>query len=437
MESDLALGPVSQQERIGSVDIVRGFALLGILTMNITAFGLADGIDYNPYALGPTSRANVLIWALRLVICDGKMRALFSMLFGAGVILLTGRAESRGAAAQSADVFTRRNMWLVLFGLIHAYFLWFGDVLYMYGVTALLFLYPCRKLSARTLITAGLAVLALLAGWRTIRMENRIHQAQKVAAAEAAARSGQALTDGQKKDQKEWQNLVETFHPDQKTIDEQNSKMRAGYLSVFQWNTSLNVRIQSLLYYRLGFCDPLGMMLIGMGLLRAGFLSAQLPSRIYGLIVLAGYGVGLPLGSLMAWIPWHSGFDSIVCFKWLFLPYDLQRLCVALAHASVLLLLIRAGAMPWLMKRLAAVGQTALSNYLGTTVICVILFDGFGFGLYGKLQLSQLMLVVLAVWCVNLIASIIWLKCFRFGPVEWLWRSLTYWQLEPLRRQQS
>jgi len=436
MEPDLAFSPVSQQERIGAVDTVRGFALLGILTMNITAFALAEGIDFNPYAHGPTSTANVLIWALRFVLCDGKMRALFSMLFGAGVILLTGRAENRGAAAQAADIFTRRNMWLVLFGLIHAYFLWFGDVLYIYGVTALLFLYPCRKLSARTLIIAGLAVLALSVGWRIKRFEDGVHLAQRAAAADAAAKSGKALTDDQKKDQTDWHHRVEFVHPDQKTIDEQNSKMRAGYLSVFHLNASLNVQFQSLFYYRFGFCDPLAMMLIGMGLLRAGFLSGQLSSKTYGLIALAGYGIGLPLGFLMAWIPWRSGFDPITCYKWFFLPYDFQRLCVALAHASVLLLLVRAGAVPWLMKRLGAVGQTALSNYLGTTVICVTLFDGFGFKLFGKLHLSQLMVVVLAVWCVNFIVSPIWLKYFRFGPVEWLWRSLTYWQLEPMRRQQ-
>src|SRR5450432_4373731 len=145
MVSDPALGPITQQERISSVDIVRGFALLGILVMNITTFALPDGIDENPYALGPTSTASVAIWAMRILLFDGKMRALFSMLFGAGVILLTERAEKRGAALQSADIFTRRNMWLVLFGLLHAYFIWFGDVLYFYGLTALLFLYPCRK----------------------------------------------------------------------------------------------------------------------------------------------------------------------------------------------------------------------------------------------------------------------------------------------------
>ena len=147
--------PTAQAERISSIDTLRGFALLGILIMNISAFALPGAFDYSPFAMGPTSRFNVMVWAVRFVLFDGKMRAIFSMLFGAGVILLTGRLEARNKGEQAADIFTRRNMWLTLFGILHSYFIWFGDILYFYGITALLFLYPCRKLKARTLLIAG------------------------------------------------------------------------------------------------------------------------------------------------------------------------------------------------------------------------------------------------------------------------------------------
>src|SRR5262249_52985119 len=139
-------GPVAQDERIPAVDVLRGFALLGILVMNIGDYALPGNFDYNPTILGPLSQLNLFLWAGRFVLFEGKMRALFSMLFGAGVILLTSRLEKRGKAGMAGDIFTRRNMWLTLFGVLHAYFLWWGDILYFYGMTALVFLYPCRKL---------------------------------------------------------------------------------------------------------------------------------------------------------------------------------------------------------------------------------------------------------------------------------------------------
>jgi uncharacterized protein len=434
MATDSAPGPVTQQERIPSIDIVRGFALLGILVMNITWFGSPEGIDSNPYALGPTTKASVAVWITRVIFFDGKLRALFSMLFGAGVILLTERAEKRGAASEAADIFTRRNMWLVLFGLVHAYFLWTGDVLYYYGVTALLFLYPCRKLSARTLITTGLLVFALSAGVRVYRLETRIHLAQRVSLAKLEEQSGKSLSPKQIEEQDAWNDIAAEYHPDRKTIEAQIAQMRGGYASVFARSVAYNPQAQGLRYYEFLFCDALGMMLIGMGLFRAGFLTGKLTTGTYGIIALLGYGIGVPLGIVMVRETMRSGFDVLTAYKWLYLPFDPQRLCIALANAALLLILIKVGAFQWLTKRLAAVGQTALSNYIGTSILCCLFFNGYGFGFFGRLQLSQLMLVVVAVWCVNLIVSPIWLKYFRFGPLEWVWRSLTYWKREPMLR---
>jgi uncharacterized protein len=123
--------------------------------------------------------------------------------------------------------------------------------------------------------------------------------------------------------------------------------------------------------------------------------------------------------------------------QWEFLPYDVQRLAVAVANASVVLLIVKAGALKWITKPLAAVGQTALSNYLGTSLICTLIFNGYGLGLFAKLQFYQLFFIVAAVWVFNLIASALWLKHFRFGPMEWVWRSLTYWKLQPILRGHS
>jgi uncharacterized protein len=431
------VGPVSQQERISSIDVVRGFALLGILVMNMTSFGLADGIDSNPHALGHVSHLNEDIWGIRFIFFDGKMRALFSMLFGAGAILLTGRAERRGEGSKSADIFTRRNMWLVLFGILHGYFIWWGDVLYFYGVTALLFLYPCRKLSAKRLFLSGFAVLAVVLTFRIVKLEDYAHMARRAGAAEQAQKTGQILTEVEKEDVKKWHELEKEVKPEAHDIQEQTAKALGGFWSVVKRNAEGTFVFESTSYYRFGFCDALGMMLIGMGLMQSGFLTGELANKIYAKIALWGYGIGVPLGLLMYWEYRRSGYTLLSYHIWGYLPYDVQRLGIAIGNAALVVLAVKAGLFTWLTKRLAAIGQTALSNYIGTSILCSLLFNGYGFKLFGKLPLSQLMLVMLAVWIVNLTVSPIWLKYFQFGPLEWVWRSLTYWKHQPMRRNQG
>jgi uncharacterized protein len=429
--------PVTQRERISSLDTLRGFALLGILVMNVTTFAMPGVFDFNPTAIGDIGRLNLITWAVRFVLFDGKMRAVFSMLFGAGVILLTSRLEKRGEASRAADIFTRRNMWLTLFGVLHGYFLWVGDILYFYGITALLFLYPCRKLKARTLLIAGTTAFLVAAVYHGVRFEQRRHLAQRAAVASSAEAPGQTLSEDQKDDVKAWQVVFSRTHPDQKALEKEIAEMRGGYFSVIKHYAPLISDAQSNQYYRFSFCDALGMMLIGMGLLRLGFLSAQLPYRAYAWTAVIGYAIALPLGALCAFEVWKRNFHPIAIIEWEFLPYDIQRLGVAIANASVVLMIVKAGALKWITRPLAAVGQTALSNYLGTSLICTLLFNGYGLGLFAKLQFYQLFFVVAGVWFFNLTASTLWLKYFRFGPMEWLWRSLTYWKPQPILREHA
>jgi uncharacterized protein len=433
--SSVALAePVRQRERISSLDVLRGFALLGILVMNISDFALPENFDYNPTIMGPIGRLNLMLWAGRFILFDGKMRALFSILFGAGVILLTSRLEKRGEAAISGDIFLRRNMWLTLIGIVHAYFLWWGDILYFYGMTALLFLYPCRKLKAKTLLMAGIAVVLTVVVYRGVRLEQRSHLADRAAVAETLQANRKALTDEQKDDLKAWQTVVQISHPDRQKVDKEIVEMRGGYVSVFKHIAPIVFSEQGSGFYRLGFCDSLGMMLIGMGLLRLGLLSGQLPNRAYVWTAIVGYAIGLPLGVLSTWQAWRHNFDPLAISRWEFLPYDVQRIAVGVATASIIVLIVKASALTWITKPIAAVGQTALSNYLGTTVICLLLFDGYGLGLFAKLQFYQLFYVVGVVWLFNLVASTLWLKHFQFGPMEWVWRSLTYWKRQPMIR---
>ena len=438
-----AVRPVARGERISSVDTLRGFALLGILAMNITSFGL-PGWAYEvplstplPVFSGAHWRANTVAWFLRWVLAEGKMRALFSMLFGAGAILLTSRAEARGAAERAADIFTRRNMWLMLFGALHCYLIWYGDILYFYGLMGLLFLYPMRKLKPRTLFWWAGVILALnnlmIGAGRIAGSYHARHQAQL---ADKAMRDGKTLTEDQIDDLKSWKDSQEQWRPPQKKIDADMKAMRGGYFSAQAHQAKEALDSETVFAY-FGFGDVLGFMLLGMGLYRNGFLTAQLSNKTYATIAAVGLGIAWPLIFAGCWYAWKSHFDQFTARWWLDAPYDLGRVTGALGNAAVVLLLVKNGALKWLTRRLAAVGQMALSNYLLTSTSCKFLFVWGPLKWYGRMEYYHLYYVCAGVWAVNLIWSPIWLRYFQFGPAEWVWRSLTYWKRQPMRLTQE
>jgi uncharacterized protein len=175
------------------------------------------------------------------------------------------------------------------------------------------------------------------------------------------------------------------------------------------------------------------MMFLGMAFLKLGILQAQRSYRFYAWLAAIGYGIGIPVNSYTAWLIVQSNFD--VATKWFANgTYDIGRLSIAMAHGGVLMILCKAGVLNFLTRRLAAAGQMAFSNYVMQSVVCSTIFTGVGFGLFGKLERYQLYYVVAALWTVQMIVSPIWLRHYRFGPLEWCWRSLTYWKKQPMRR---
>jgi uncharacterized protein len=434
-----ALRPTRRQDRIAAMDVLRGLALLGILVANITVYGLPEWASFiplgtaKPVFTGPHADVNTAVWFLRWLLIEGKMRALFSLLFGAGVILLTSRIEKRGGSA--ADIYLRRNMWLTLLGILHAYLAFYGDILYWYGLTALLFLFPCRNLPAATLVKAGVAVLVVntcfgpFAGGTT-RQDFQMHS-RAVAARSTATHA--ALTDLQKADIKAWSDRLEEWKPGKEAIAADQAAMNSGYVGAQLYSASIVARWEADLYYSLAFCDMLGMMLLGMGLFKSGFLTGERSRRAYALTASACFLVSVPLIAAGTWKAWDSDFDLLTTDVWMWLPYDLGRATGAIGAASLLLLIVKSAALPSLTRRLAAVGQTALSNYLLTTILCKVVLVWGPWQLYGKLEYYQLYYLVLAVWALNLTISPIWLRHFEFGPAEWLWRSLTYWRRQPMR----
>src|SRR5258706_795101 len=427
--AETAPAPITRAERITALDSLRGFALLGILLMNIVARGSYGEAYDDPTAAGGSTGANLGVWAVLHVIAEGKMRAIFSLVFGAGIILLTSRLEATGRS--SADIYYRRTTWLLLFGIVHAYLLWLGDILYPYALCALI-LYAFRKMSARGLLITGSVVLALMSlayigqGFRT---RSSLREAR---AAIAAAQRGEKLTEKQEETKRAYEQREKRRHPDAAALKKDAEEWRGNFFSVVGARGRLVGKFHSEPYYGPGNWDVWCMMLIGMGLMKLGILSAERSTKYYATMVLIGYGIGLPLNTYTAWLIIKSNFDP-ASHAFANSTYDIGRLTIGLGHIGLIMLLSKTGAVKWLMDALGAGGQTAFSNYILTSVITAFYFTGYGFKMYGKLERYQLYYVVAAIWVFNLVASSIWVRHFRFGPLEWCWRSLTYWKRQPMR----
>ena len=436
-----AAEPVRRQERISSMDTLRGFALLGILLNNI--FSFTEPVPPLPFPsnflkpafIGPHAHLNLILSYLNWIFITGKMRGIFTLLFGAGVVLLTRRAEERGAYKTVADIFLRRNMWLAIFGMLHAYLFWDGDEVYFYAITALLFLYPCRHLKPRTLLITGISIALVLSTYSFLRLAHGVDDvilSRQAAAALDDQKAHKQLTEAQKYELHAWAVRLTPEKIDKKQIDDAIKEHNKGYVAYVTEGMQRVGHIESEIYYRYIYTDTLGMMLIGMALIKNGFLTGELSYATYIWTALCGFLVSIPLTFVGLLRIWQSGFARGMESLWLILPFNLTRIGGALATASVVLIVIKSGALRFITKRLAAVGQMALTNYLSTSVILQFVFLWGPWKLFGQLEYYQLYYVVLAVWLFNLIFSSIWLRYFNFGPMEWLWRSLTYWKRQPM-----
>ncbi len=433
----IRITPVGLSERISSIDVLRGFCLMGILLANITDFAL-PGWNYtfpldtvNPVFNGPHWKINTAAWFLRWMFVEGKMRALFSMLFGAGIILLTTRAQERGVGIRAADIYLRRNMWLVVFGFIHCLFIWSGDILFFYGVSAWLFLFVLRNLKPKTLILLG--VVALFANTLIVPVKQTIraaHYKRDAEQANIALAHHQVLTalqitalEGWKAEQDRWRPGVEKLYAD-------IAAHQHGYIGAQR--ADAHDAIYSEVRSAHTFGDWISTMLIGMALFKLGFFSLRWSTRSYMLTAVVGPGISLPLTFWGCWRTWRSGFDMFDAAHSLLYPGDLTRVAGALGYAAILLLLVRAGFFRWLLARFAAVGQMAFSNYILNSLVMKTLFVWGPLHWYGYVDYYKLYFVVAAEWIVNMTFSGLWLRHFRFGPLEWCWRSLTYWQRQPM-----
>ncbi len=427
-------GPVTRGERLVALDVLRGFALLGILAVNVENFAGPESLHDVPMGLaraaftGWHAHLDLAILTLKWLFVEGKMRGMFAMLFGAGTVLLTERIERRGRPARAADIFLRRNMWLVLFGLIHGTLIWAGDILFGYGMIGLLFLFPLRHVAPRRLVGFGMAIW-LVGG--TLGLANFEHAAavvqdgNQLLAARRVEQAGQVPTSQQRA---VLAAASERQRMEPAATAQAVQEGRQGYLASIPGRTAGYLALYASVFTSGFFTEVLGAMMAGMGLYKLGFLSGRRSTRTYLITAIAGYAISMPIVLAGIWHASRLGFTTAAVLEWMDLPYFTETIPATLANASVLLLLIRVGRLRPVLDRLGAVGRTAFSNYILTSLICQFVFAWGPWKLYGKLEYYQYLYVVAAIWALNLIASSFWLRAFAFGPLEWMWRSLTYWK---------
>jgi uncharacterized protein len=429
-----ALAPTAREERIGMLDTTRGIAVLGILIMNVTGFGLPQAYD-DPTNWGGSEGANLAVWRIAALFFEGTMRGLFTLLFGAGALLFLQRHAARNSGLLPADLFFRRTMWLIGFGLVNAYLLlWPGDILYYYGVVGLL-LFVFRNVTPRKLIIAG-AVIMVLQTSVTFTEWSGYHEASTAAATARAARyEGSLLTGQQRQAIEHLARVNEEFKPSREDLRTTVSRMRKSYLSALSVVAPESWHYETIFFFQHGLLESLGMMLLGMALLKQGVLTGETSRRVYAGMMLGGYALGLAVNLFEVSNLVAADF-SVPALIASYLTYDLGRIPMTLGHVGLIGLLYRIPALSGAMRTLAATGQMALTNYLSQSLICMFVFTGAGLALYGHLERHELYYIVGAIWIVQLIWSPLWLRRFRFGPAEWVWRSLTYWRKQPMRQGQ-
>lgn len=429
--------PLVQSERIIILDSLRGIAILGILLMNIPGFGLPYIQAFDLTIKNELTGWNFRSWLFIDGLVEGSMRGLFSMLFGAGMILFISRLAKKQEGLITAEIYFRRQIWLLIFGLVNAYiFLWFWDILFMYAVCGML-LFAFRRLPARKLLIASIVCLAL-----TTARENRdlykdksdIRKGERIAKLDTTKVK---LNDDQKEKLGNMTGMKEKSTPEskQKRYEKQLRKGKGNLEEVYEQNSSIGAKGHTVALYYFLIWDILTFMFLGMAFYKYGILTGQHPIKTYAGLMIGGLAIGLLLSYFRLSEILHYKFNRFEATKNIaFEYYEISRFFRSVGIFGFIMVLYKSGLFKWFFALMRPVGQMAFSNYLMQSIICGLYFFGVGFGKYGSLQRYELYYVVLVVWAFQIIFSHIWLRFFRFGPFEWLWRSLTYWKRQPFLR---
>lgn len=434
-QSQNIAAPVSQQERINILDSLRGIATLGILLMNVPGFGFPEARANDPSIYNETG-INFRAWYIVEWLFSGTQRALFSMLFGAGIILFMGRMGKKVEGIMPAMYYFRRQMWLLVFGLFDAFvLLWFWDILFAYAICGML-LFVFYKKSAKALMIFAFVCLALMTLRNNISLYRDKAVVQKGEIAAAIDTSVNKLTETQKQDLDAMLAMKKESSTDaQRTKAEKEMQAVTGtYATLYKVQGDKSIHVE--LYYTYFLIwDMLLFMFIGMAFFKSGIITGDAPTKIYWWLTIAGLGIGLLLSYYQQQDIINTQFSHYEYSKQVvFNDYQLARMFRSLGFFGLVMLLYRSRKFNWFFNLFKPVGQMAFTNYLAQSFCGLIFFYGIGFGYFGKLERYELYIYTAVIWLLEIIWSHVWLRYFRMGPMEWLWRSLTYWQKQPFKR---
>ncbi|MCM8557587.1 DUF418 domain-containing protein [Sphingomicrobium sediminis] len=410
------------QQRILTLDIVRGVAVMGILAMNIYAFSMPLGAYFNPNVYGGDSGINLGTWYADYILFDGKMRGLFSILFGASALLVVEKAM----ASQKSAAFTHysRMFWLFLFGMAHYWFIWWGDILAMYALSGL-FLFFWRKNSAKVLRNWGIALFGVMTAFSLVQMGGL-----------AAVMSNPDMIPAE-----DYEGMMENLAVakifmgiDTTGVAAEIARMKGDYAGILDWRFNEH-RWKMLGFAAQGLPQSIGIMLIGMWLFRNGFLTGSWEAARYKKVATWCLAIG-GLGSAAIGYAMMSAdftFMSIMIGMTANGPF---QVVMAIGWAALIILLAKKGMEGGLATRLAAAGRMAFTNYLGTSIVMTLVFYGYGLDLYGQFDRFAVNIFVLGMWALILLWSKPILDRYQYGPLEWLWRSLARLKFQPMRKKQ-
>ena len=403
-------GPTDPGDRIVSLDVLRGFALLGILVINIWLFALPTVGTLNPTLYGDMSGINYAAWFVSHVFFEQKFVTLFTFLFGAGMVLFMETKERKGQPARRLHF--RRTFWLLVIGLGHAYLLWYGDILVAYALCGFLLVFV-RRWRPRRLLVLGLFMFALPA---TLYLLGGV---------------GYTVADAETQSEIE-DTVLEGFGAE--AVEAEKAVFQGDWLGQVEFRAPIVLSLQTFGFAVESFWLFGGLMVIGMSLYKQGVLSNERSTRFYRRLFVGGAVPGLALILTGVWYRHAVDWDTV---QVLLLARQFNHwgsLLLGLAYVAGIMLVCRYAA-GRVTDTLSAVGRTAFSNYLLQTVIATSIFYGHGLGLFGTLERAELLVVVVLIWAVQVPLSVFWLDRFRFGPVEWLWRTLTYGERQPMRKE--
>ncbi len=406
-------GPVQPKERIEIIDILRGFALLGILLVNMDLFINPVETAVFPPDPGKPFIDKITYWFIRFL-AEGKFYSLFSLLFGLGFAIQMDRAAEK--SVKFGGVYFRRILILLLFGFIHAFYIWVGDILMLYAVTGLILLL-FRKAKPKTLIVWSIILFSIPV----------LMQSSGVVAVELGRMDPDAAAEIEK------------------SLATQDSTYRAniaaGY-EVYPHGNFTEITAQRRKDMKfMGFVsiillpNVLAMFLIGLYFGKRKLLhNASENLALFRKLLRWAIFAGIPMNILFATLKISvSPIEPTPMVVLMITAMVVGAPLLCLGYVSMIVFLVQKQPGLNLLNKLAPVGRLALTNYLGQSIACTLIFYGYGLGFFGQVGTTVGLLLTVAIFLTQVALSNWWVKRFRFGPAEWLWRSLTYWKLQPMK----